>query len=923
VWLSVIMRPIPPALARFVALVLPALLLAGAAPVALPPGIPLPSALPGRSLGAAVEAFERGDLVLARRELDALLAAGRPAAEERPRAWFLLAWVDRRLGLLQQASAAFHKVAAEKDHPLRELAMLLLARSDLERGHGSAALTQCEAYGTEFPDGEHRDECSLIEAEALLQSGNRKAATERWDAFLLAHPDDARREGIALAVAQALEEDGDGKRAAQQYRALYLAHRLPTTGDAAEAGLRRLEAFGVDLPTLTDAQLYDRACSLRATGDSDESWRLFCELESRNPAAGEGATELGRRLHEQRDEFLWRTRQYDEVGEAKVRAYEKAPEAPGAAELLYDAVQAFTRSGDFERALRYQTLGIERFPEHGRFARTWERSALLYVGAGRYAEAREAYRAWREDSSSARRDAETGFLVAYLAWKARALNEAAEELGRIANDRGKFRSAARWFLAKTKEAQGDKKAAKKELERLAEEDPDSWYALLARSREMEKGSASLQARARQGRWPGPSRSASLVQPAPPATPPADAVLRMAASLAAAPRSADAASPVNPAPSRLSRDPDGRLRGQPAADGWADPKLLARRSSESGSAGSGAEAPRSPAPGLPGPSHDTAVPAPWSAGPRFDPVRARALWEEVVETLLPFWPRLGIALELSAVGLGELSGPIAAEVWHEVRDIRRDAGIRRAVKRWKSSGGKDAPKDVEKWAAAVDLQLATSDWMHVFAAAGYAANVSAFAAESISYTQLPRSDEASRAVWTLRFPAAFAPQVWNAAWDQDIDPLLLLSLMRQESHYRHDAVSRVGALGLIQIMPATGARVAALMGESGFHVESLLDPEANIRLGAFYLGRLMERFPGQYPLAIGAYNGGPHNIARWLRPKLGMPLDEFVEEIAFPETRDYVKKVIQHYAVYVDVYAPGDWVRIPTSTRADEPTGIDF
>ena len=132
------------------------------------------------------------------------------------------------------------------------------------------------------------------------------------------------------------------------------------------------------------------------------------------------------------------------------------------------------------------------------------------------------------------------------------------------------------------------------------------------------------------------------------------------------------------------------------------------------------------------------------------------------------------------------------------------------------------------------------------------------------------------------------------------------------------------MGLLQVMPMTGHRVAALMGDPNFRVETLLEPEVNIRLGAFYLGQLQDRFgPGQYPLAVGAYNAGPHAMGRWLKEKVDMSFDEFVEEIPFKETRNYVKKVVKYYAIYAELYSQGAVVLLPERVAQDDPSVINF
>ena len=304
-------------------------------------------------------------------------------------------------------------------------------------------------------------------------------------------------------------------------------------------------------------------------------------------------------------------------------------------------------------------------------------------------------------------------------------------------------------------------------------------------------------------------------------------------------------------------------------------------------------------------------------------QGKQLWRDFVRANEPHWGGLATAYELSRVGLGELAGPLLSEIYNEVRKVRRKRSIKRKVSRWKASNGRRGGPEVARWAAILELGLDNGEWRDLFAAAGYPASVAHFANKATEYGKLSRADQDGRAAWTLLYPAAFAPHVWRAGWENNVDPLLMLSIMRAESLFRHDAVSRVGALGLVQVMPATGARVAALMGRDDFRVEKLLSPETNIGVGTWYMGQLLDRFAGQYPLAVGAYDGGPHNIGRWLRSKQGIPLEEFIEEIAFDETRNYIKKVMRFYSIYADIYGQGSAVQIPSATSQDDATVINF
>ncbi len=877
--------------------------LRGAAPVDLvAPGLPTAADLPGHSLQDAVEAFGRGEFRAARGELRTLLDRRRLRGEDKVRAHFLLGWISARLGHHQQASANFYRVRKLEEHPLRELATFYEAKADLDRGHPRTAIAECEQYLQAWPEGRFVQECTLIRAESHLALNQLKIAIESYEAFLEEHPDDQRREAISLKIAGALEQEGRFEDAARRYRNLYVHHRLPTTGEIAAQGVQRLAAWGVDMPELSDQQLYVRACSLRTAGMHDASYDLFCELDERNPADGDGATDLGKRLDRERHDFLWRNRQYETVGEEAVKRYTRHKGKPEAAEDLYWAMQGFSRSGRFDDAVKYHQLGRRDHPKSRRFRRTEERSALLYVGAGEYTKAVGAYREWQARSGTARRSHKTRFLVAYYLYKAKQYDESIEELTKLLRS-DRYGDAARFWRARAYERTEEWKLARADFKTLTTDYPDSWYTLVHGLRQARDGKTPFDGQWRDGRWPGRAARDMALPTRPRQTPIAEGVARAFGERYAG-------EGVIGREDRVSRDADGRV-ATASFDGWSGAGLMAPPS-------------RVP-PGVVQPLPPTTVepiPSTWQPSPWWDAERGRALWKEFVDEHEEHWPQLPAAYELSLIGLGELAGPMLAKIYVEVRDVRRSGRMKRRVARWRSAGGQGGDPEVARWAAILDLKLDAEGWRQLFASAGYPASVSAFATESIRYRDLARQGE-GRGAWTLRFPAAFAPHVWRHSWENDVDPLLMLSIMRAESLFRHDAVSRAGALGLVQVMPATGARVAALAGDSDFRVETLLEPEQNIRLGTFYLGRLLDRFGGQFPLAVGSYNGGPHNIGRWLRPKVGMPFEEFVEEIAFDETRHYVKKVTSYYTIYTELYAPGDQVLLPAATSADDPTVINF
>lgn len=168
-------------------------------------------------------------------------------------------------------------------------------------------------------------------------------------------------------------------------------------------------------------------------------------------------------------------------------------------------------------------------------------------------------------------------------------------------------------------------------------------------------------------------------------------------------------------------------------------------------------------------------------------------------------------------------------------------------------------------------------------------------------------------WQVAYPQAYPDLVNKYCRQYKLDPLLVWSLMRAESTYRPYIKSRVGALGLMQIMPATGRQIARGLGEKGFSKDSLLDPEVNIRYGCYYLrGRLMQ-FTGEkkspetwlatITRSLASYNGGPERVSRWAvrSDALGLSPEAFVEEIPLKETREYVKRILKFYLVYLTTW----------------------
>jgi soluble lytic murein transglycosylase len=135
----------------------------------------------------------------------------------------------------------------------------------------------------------------------------------------------------------------------------------------------------------------------------------------------------------------------------------------------------------------------------------------------------------------------------------------------------------------------------------------------------------------------------------------------------------------------------------------------------------------------------------------------------------------------------------------------------------------------------------------------------------------------------------------------LDPALLAAVIYSESKFRAGARSSSGAIGLMQLLPATAEGIAVRTGGSRFRVDDLYVPEINIRYGAWYLRHLLDKY-GDERLALAAYNAGQENVDGWLRRGV---------DIQFPETRHYVARVEDLKDVYRDAYG-----LLPPRKRSD-------
>jgi len=155
----------------------------------------------------------------------------------------------------------------------------------------------------------------------------------------------------------------------------------------------------------------------------------------------------------------------------------------------------------------------------------------------------------------------------------------------------------------------------------------------------------------------------------------------------------------------------------------------------------------------------------------------------------------------------------------------------------------------------------------------------------------------RALTGVRDLSRWDEPVEAAAREFALDADLLRGLMAAESGGDPEAVSRAGAVGLLQLMPGTARAEAARLGVRDFDVTRLTEGPLNVRLGASYLARMLRRFDGEVPLALAAYNAGPSRVLRWRAAAPGVSSREVIEREGYRETRRHMEQVLRFAAAY--------------------------
>ena len=181
----------------------------------------------------------------------------------------------------------------------------------------------------------------------------------------------------------------------------------------------------------------------------------------------------------------------------------------------------------------------------------------------------------------------------------------------------------------------------------------------------------------------------------------------------------------------------------------------------------------------------------------------------------------------------------------------------------------------------------------------------------------RGQELPTEILQVIFPLTYWDWIRKYSAARNLDPYLIAALIAQESTFDAQVRSSANAWGLMQVVPATGRRLARSLGVTRFSTPMLTNPETNIRLGTLYFSRLVEQFGGTY-YALASYNAGESRVVRWRAERPGLDQDEFIDDIPFPETQNYVKRILGTAEDYRMLYGKGGGHPIPVGAADGRP-----
>lgn len=235
-------------------------------------------------------------------------------------------------------------------------------------------------------------------------------------------------------------------------------------------------------------------------------------------------------------------------------------------------------------------------------------------------------------------------------------------------------------------------------------------------------------------------------------------------------------------------------------------------------------------------------------------------------------------------------------WRELAEKEMPQELQLAYELTALSSMRDALEEIRRNSRRTNIRFAEALMADYYSATGQ--KIPMYRSLRRAWPQLATVEQDTAPHYFLRlyYPLKYGEEIEEHAKARKLDPNLVRALILQESYYNPSAKSRVGATGLMQLMPPTAREHAGRLGVR-YSAGRLEDPEYNVRLGTYHLRMLIDMFRGNTYFAVASYNAGQGNLLKWRRAAPRKPVDEFLESIPFSETRNYVKRVTMLRSAY--------------------------
>jgi soluble lytic murein transglycosylase-like protein len=601
---------------------------------------------------------------------------------------------------------------------------------------------------------------------------------------------------------------------------------------------------------------------MRRSGWANDAWALFQELKARS----DENPEIESWVRSNESSFARTTRHPIPGTLADVAAYREKGGATG--KRAWSIFEGWRKAGRWDKAAKWGQIGLEHHGQKWPWRGQRDAVAQAIMLSGDWKAASDAW-----DAALKARNGSKNLSLFYRSLTAHLGGEyerAEAGFTTLVTRGGRLEFPSRYWRIRTREAAG-KRNTMADRTKIAAHDPTGWYKLLLQPPQP-KGEGWV---IRDGRWRGPALpELPVFEPTP----------------------AEAKAQVGIWPSAMPvvHAENGSRPGLDNPDQTANWGALKWPFSS-------VETVYEPPATKTVPTIDASMPDTYAPSSIHNPEEALDALRTLGHRAKSIWPELEDAVHLAQAGLYDESGPILRAAYDDYKNIME-------------TGTED-----EKTTLA-ELKLSSGLW----ARASRAGRDHHYAVRHL-WGKKAEADQDAEAIKKLQFPVAYARELWPHCQRWDVDPFLILAIMRQESIYNPDALSPTGAIGLMQFIKGTGAKVSALLDEPLFSPHTLYNPSVNLRYSVYYFRLLNARFDGNFPIAVASYNGGPHHMSRAHRNTLGqLDLDAFVEMIPRREPRDYVKKVVGFYQLYVQLYGPeGAGVVLPTKLSSDDPEVVNF